>query len=127
MGGYDTMFPTTAKQSQTLTENQTCFRACPNRIENRKRKSKPTRFRECFGRGVRTVSKREKRSTAEKHGRAATYGTFKTINTYRQSSVRQHISTAAAGIEDDSSTPGGRWASHGGGGASDVDAPESNL
>ena len=49
------------------------------------------------------------------------------MNTCRQSGVRQHKSTAAAGIHDDISTPGGRWASHGGGGASDVDAPGSNF
>ena len=102
-------------------------RACPRRIENRKRKSKSIRFRECFGRGVQTESKREKRIAAEKHGRAATYRPFKTMNTCRQSSIRQHRSTRAASIHDDISTPGGRWASHGGGGASDVDAPGSNF
>ena len=90
------------------------MRVCPNRIENRKRKSKSIRFRECFQRGVQTESKREMRNAAEKHGRAATYGPFKTMNTCRQSSVRQHRSTRAAGIHDDISTPGGRWASHGG-------------
>ena len=112
-----------------------CVRACPNRIGNRKRKSKSSggwvkvkvklphfhvsdvfRFHPCFGRGVQTESKREKINAAEKHGRAATYGPFKTMNTCRQSSVRQHRATGAAGIHDDISTPGGRWASHGGGG-----------
>ena len=32
-----------------------------------------------------------------------------------------------AGIHDDIWTPGGRWASHGGGSASNVDAPVSNF
>ena len=49
------------------------------------------------------------------------------MNTCRQSSVQQHRSTRAAGIHDDISTPGSRWASHGGGGASNVDAPGSNF
>ena len=44
-------------------------------------------------------------------------------NTCRQSSVRQHKSTKAAGMHEKIATPGGRWASHGGGSASDVDAP----
>ena len=47
--------------------------------------------------------------------------------TCRQSSARQHRSTRAAGIHDDISTLGGRWASHGGGGASNVVAPGSNF
>ena len=38
-----------------------------------------------------------------------------------------NISTRAAGIHDDISTPGGCWASRGGGGASNVDAPGSNF
>ena len=63
----------------------------------------------------------------KKHRRAATWGPFKTMYTCRQSSARQHRSTRAASIHDDISTPGGRWASRGGGGASHVDAPGSNL
>ena len=64
---------------------ETCktLRACPNRIENRKRKSKSIRFRgECFGRCVQTESKCENRNAAENHGRAATYAPFKTMNTH---------------------------------------------
>ena len=101
------------------------LRACPNRIENRKRTSKSIRFRECFRRCVE--SKRKKRNAAEKRGRAATYGPFITMNTCQQSSFRQHRSTGAAGIHDNISTPGGRWAFYGDGGASDVDAPGSNF
>ena len=63
----------------------------------------------------------------KKHRRAATWGPFKTMYTCRQSSARQHRSTRAASIHDDISTPGDRWASHGGGGASHVDAPGSNF
>ena len=79
------------------------LRACPNRIENRKRTSKSIRFRECFRRCVE--SKRKKRNAAEKRGRAATYGPFITMNTCQQSSFRQHRSTGAAGIHDNISTP----------------------
>ena len=86
----------------------TALRACPNRIEIVNHKSKSIRFRECFGRGVQTESKHENRNTAEKHRRAATYGSFKTMYTCRQSSARQHRSTRAAGIQDENSTPGGR-------------------
>ena len=95
------------------------LRASPNRIVIVNRKSKSIRYGECFGRD-QTESKREKRNAAEKHGRAATYGPFKTMYTCRQSSARQHRSTRAAGIQDDMSTPGG-------GSVSNVDAPESNF
>ena len=74
-----------------------------------------------------TESKREQRNATRKHGKAATYGPLKTMYTCRQCSARQHRSTRAAGVHDDISTPGGRWASHEGGGASDVDAPGSNF
>ena len=95
------------------------LRACPNRIEIVNRKSKSIRFRECFGRSVQAESKREHRKAAEKHGRAATYGPFKTMHTCRQSSARQHRSTRAAGTHN-IPTPGGRWASHGGGAPMEV-------
>ena len=68
-----------------------------------------------------------RRNAAEKDGRAATDGPVKTMHTCGQPSARQHRSTRAAGIHDGISNPGGRWASHGGGGASNVDAPESNF
>ena len=103
-----------------------CEKCCEG-VSKQNRKSKSFRFQECFGRGVQTESKRGKRNAAENHERAATYGPSKTMYTCRQSSARQHRSSRAAGIHDDISTPGGRWASHGGGGASDVDAPGSNL
>ena len=103
-----------------------CEKCCEG-VSKQNRKSKSFRFQECFGRGVQTESKRGKRNAAENHERAATYGPSKTMYTCRQSSARQHRSSRAAGIHDDISTPGGRWASHGGGGASDVDAPGSNF
>ena len=99
------------------------LRACSNRIvivANRNNQF----FFECFGRGVQTESTREKRNAAEKQRRVATYGPFKTMYTCRHSSARQHRSTRAADIYG-ISTPGGRWASHGGGRASNVDAPGS--
>ena len=66
--------------TKTITTNTTTtIRACPNRTEIVNRKSKSIRFRESLGRGVQTKSKREKRNAAEKHGRAATYGPFKTM------------------------------------------------
>ena len=44
-----------------------------------------------------------------------------------RNSARQHKSTTEVGKRDNNSTPGrGRWASHGGGDASNVDAPGSN-
>ena len=114
--------------TKTITTNTTTtIRACPNRTEIVNRKSKSIRFRECFGRSVQTESKRENRNATEKHGRAAIYGPFKAINTCGQSSVQQHRSTRAVGMHDDVSTPGGRWASSRGGGASNVDAPGSNF
>ena len=53
-------------------------------------------------------------------------GPFNTMYRCRQCS-RQHRSTRAAGINDDISTPGGRWISHGGGGTSSVDAPRPKI
>ena len=45
----------------------------------------------------------------------------------RKGRGRQHRSTRAAGIHDHILTPGGSWAPDGGGGASNVDVPGSNL
>ena len=95
------------------------FRACPNRIEIVINKSKSIHFRGCFGRGVQTASKRENINAAERHGRASTFGPFKIMCTCRQSSARQHRSTRAAGTHN-IPTPGGRWASHGGGAPMEV-------
>ena len=96
----------------------------PNIVDMVNRKSKSIRFRECIGRGVQTISTREKRNASVKHGRAATYGPF-TMDTCRRSSARQHRSTRAGDMHEDISTPGGRWASRGCGGASNDDVPGS--
>ena len=76
---------------------------------------------------VSEQSQNVRRNAAEKHGRAATYGPFKTMHTCGQPSARQHRSTRAAGIHDGISNPGGRWASHGGGGETNVDDPGPNF
>ena len=49
------------------------------------------------------------------------------LRTHDDNLALGNTSTRAAGIHDDISTPGGRWVSHGGGGASNVDAPGSNF
>ena len=77
-------------------------RACPNRIETVNLKPKSIRFRECFGRGAQTESKREKRNAAETHRELQPTGRSKLCphaenlalgNTVHQSSrrTRRHI------------------------------------
>ena len=63
----------------------------------------------------------------KKQPRDATYGPFKTMYTCRKSGARQRKSTRAAGMHDDVSTPGARWASRGSSGAPKVAAPGCGL
>ena len=80
-----------------------------------------------ISRGVRTASKSENRNPGERRRRAQPTSPFATVQLCRQSSARQHRATTEADERDGNPIPGGRRASHGGGGASNVSARRSNL
>ena len=122
---YDYDFCPTCPNKQNCS-GTSLLRACPNRIVVVKRKSKSVRFRECFGRCVRTESNREMRNSGEKQRAAATHGPFKTMYTCQVQGSATQIHQSSRHIPRHFD-PGGRWASRGGGGASNDDAPGSNF
>ena len=84
-------------------------------------------FESIFGRCPDRIKMRKIYVKAQRQRKAASCRPFTTMHTCGLCSFRQHRSTTAAGTHNGNSTPGGRWASHRCGGASNVDAPGLNL
>ena len=99
---------------------------------NRKSQIETNSFSRVFWTRIPTrIKKCEKRNAGEKQRRGCNLRAV-------QNDVRTHADNLALGntdppqqqayqVHDDISTPGGRWASDAGGGASHVDAPGSNF
>ena len=120
------------KQRRTHRTAQHCSKRVlyPNRIEKRNRKSSSyfdfdKKLAEVSVRQNRTV---KNRNPGEKQRRARpTWAVHNCCTHAGKSSARQHRSTTDAGQRDGNSIPGGCWASHGGGGAPNGDAPKIKL